>query len=97
MAEIYTQYSKQGIFDIIEGNAIRSFYPPPKLTIELVPRSCWFDNVRNAVTVNQWDSLRKKQQSKLNGVAKYAAVKGLSGLLSVMKYGNMMMKTRFKH
>lgn len=30
-----------------------------KLTIELVPRSCWYTNVRSEVTTEQWDRLRK--------------------------------------
>nr|WP_282565782.1 hypothetical protein [Providencia rettgeri] len=76
VAEIYTQYSKQGIFDILEGNAIRSFYPP-RLTIELVPRSCWFDNVRNAVTVNQWDSLRKKTAKQAKWSCQVCGGKGV--------------------
>jgi hypothetical protein len=29
------------------------------LTIELVPQTCWFSNVRSEVTPAQWDSLRK--------------------------------------
>jgi hypothetical protein len=32
----------------------------PKLTIELVPRSCWFSNVRDHVTPKQWDTIRRK-------------------------------------
>jgi len=31
----------------------------PILTIELVPRTAWFSNVRTNVTSNQWDSIRK--------------------------------------
>ena len=32
----------------------------PKLTIELVPASCWFSNVRDHVTREQWDTIRHK-------------------------------------
>lgn len=32
----------------------------PKLTIELVPRTCWFSNVRSCVSKKDWDKLRKK-------------------------------------
>lgn len=35
----------------------------PKLTIELVPASSWFDNVRSAVTKVQWDIIRKRVYS----------------------------------
>lgn len=36
-----------------------SFYPP-RLTIELVPRTCWFDNVRSAVSSTDWKRLRQQ-------------------------------------
>lgn len=31
----------------------------PKLTIELVPATSWFENVRSALKPSQWDRLRK--------------------------------------
>jgi hypothetical protein len=31
--------------------------PPPRLTIELVPRSCWYKNVRALVSPEQWHAL----------------------------------------
>lgn len=31
-----------------------------KLTIELVPKSCWYSNVRSNVTKAEWDKIRKK-------------------------------------
>jgi len=36
----------------------------PRLTIELVPASCWFSNVRSSVPPSVWEVL-KKQTSKL--------------------------------
>lgn len=33
--------------------------PNTKLTIELVPRSCWYSNVRSEVTPLQWDRIKK--------------------------------------
>jgi len=30
-----------------------------KLTIELVPRTCWYTNVRSNVTKSEWDKIRK--------------------------------------
>jgi len=30
-----------------------------KLAIEIVPKTCWFSNVRNHVTKTQWDTIRK--------------------------------------
>jgi hypothetical protein len=31
-----------------------------KLSLELVPSSCWFSNVRSAVSRTQWDRIRKR-------------------------------------
>lgn len=35
-----------------------------KLEIELIPSSCWFSNVRSAVTKAQWDAIRHQVYSK---------------------------------
>ncbi|QIS54149.1 HNH endonuclease [Klebsiella variicola] len=43
----------------LEGEPDVSFYPP-RLTIELVPRTCWFDNVRSAVSSMDWKRLRQQ-------------------------------------
>jgi hypothetical protein len=32
----------------------------PRLTIELVPRSCWFSNVRKQVPPREWDRIRSQ-------------------------------------
>lgn len=32
---------------------------PPKLTIELVPKTSWFNNVRTIVSTEDWDRIRK--------------------------------------
>jgi hypothetical protein len=32
--------------------------PTPRLTIELVPRTCWFSNVRDRVSRQDWDRIR---------------------------------------
>ena len=38
--------------------------PKPRLTIELVPSSSWFNNVRSSVTKKQWDYLRSQVSAK---------------------------------
>lgn len=38
------------------------------LTIELVPSSSWYDNVRSAVTKSQWDTIRSAVYKKANYV-----------------------------
>lgn len=35
-----------------------------KLTIELVPQSCWYSNVRSNVTKQEWDFIRRKCYAK---------------------------------
>lgn len=39
---------------------MRDFTPIPRLTIELVPSSCWYSNVRSNVPRSHWDIIRKK-------------------------------------
>jgi len=39
---------------------------PPKLTIELVPSTCWFSNVRSQLPTKEWDRLRKESYAKAN-------------------------------
>ena len=38
----------------------------PKLTIELVPSTCWFTNLRSELSKSQWDQLRKATYRKAN-------------------------------
>ncbi len=38
--------------------------PQTRLTVELVPRTCWFKNVRSEVTPAQWEKLRKQTLEK---------------------------------
>ena len=37
-----------------------------KLTIELVPSTCWFTNLRSELSTSQWDKLRKATYRKAN-------------------------------
>jgi hypothetical protein len=37
-----------------------------KLTIELVPSTAWYSNVRSNVSKEEWDKIRKKSYSKAN-------------------------------
>jgi hypothetical protein len=38
----------------------------PRLTIELVPRTCWFSNVRDQVSPEDWDRIRKQVYADAN-------------------------------
>jgi hypothetical protein len=48
------KYAQFGTFYYIMNQALN-----PKLTIELVPSSCWFLNVRSSVNPKDWDKIRK--------------------------------------
>ena len=37
-----------------------------KLTIELVPKTCWYSNVRSNVTKTEWNIIRKKSYELAN-------------------------------
>lgn len=47
-----------------------------KLQIELVPRSCWWSNVRSNVTNKQWDNIRKPVYQKANFLCEICGEKG---------------------
>lgn len=32
----------------------------PKIAVELVPKTCWYSNVRSNVSKNEWDTIRRK-------------------------------------
>lgn len=38
----------------------------PRLTVELVPQTCWFSNVRDHVPQATWDMLRRQTYKKAN-------------------------------
>jgi hypothetical protein len=38
----------------------------PKLTIDLIPKSCWYSNVRSNVSKEVWDRLRRNSYRKAN-------------------------------
>jgi len=59
LSDVCQEYLHRGVLKALEGEPDVSFYPP-RLTIELVPRTCWFDNVRSAVSSSDWKRLRQQ-------------------------------------
>ncbi|WP_411178941.1 HNH endonuclease [Klebsiella variicola] len=59
LSDVCQDFLHKGVLKGLEGEPDVSFYPP-RLTIELVPRSCWFDNVRSAVSSTDWKRLRQQ-------------------------------------
>jgi len=47
-----------------------------KLTIELVPKTAWYTNVRSNVSKDQWDRLRKKSYALANNVCEICGDSG---------------------
>jgi hypothetical protein len=47
-----------------------------KLTIELIPSTCWFTNVRSVLTKTQWDDIKKIIFRKANYVCEICGGKG---------------------
>ena len=47
-----------------------------KLTIELVPETAWFSNVRSQVSKKEWDILRKDSYVKANNLCEICGGKG---------------------
>ena len=50
--------------------------PEPKLTVELVPATCWYSNVRSQVPPKEWDRLRKLVYIKANYCCEVCGGKG---------------------
>lgn len=49
----------------------------PKLTIELVPTTCFFSNVRSELPKKEWDRIRKESYSKANYCCEICGGSGL--------------------
>jgi 5-methylcytosine-specific restriction endonuclease McrA len=49
---------------------------PPKLTIELVPETCWYTNVRSEVTPKVWEVLKRLTFQKANDQCEICGGKG---------------------
>ncbi|MEM0630042.1 hypothetical protein AAFL49_10080 [Klebsiella michiganensis] len=73
--DVYQDYLLRGVVKNLEGEPDFSFYPP-RLTIELVPRSCWFINVRSAVSASDWARLRKDTARKAGWQCQICGGKG---------------------
>jgi hypothetical protein len=52
-------------------------YSQYKLTIELVPKSCWYSNVRSNVRTSEWDVIRKKCYENANNKCEICSSTGL--------------------
>ncbi len=46
------------------------------LTVELVPKSCWYSNVRSNISNQEWDKIRKKVYSQAGNVCEICGGRG---------------------
>jgi hypothetical protein len=49
-----------------------------KLTIELVPKTAWYTNVRSNVSKSEWDRIRKKSYTLANNICEICGETGKS-------------------
>lgn len=49
---------------------------PPRLTIELVPATCWYSNVRSEVTAKQWEVCKAYTREKSGGKCEVCGGRG---------------------
>ena len=57
-----------------------------KLTIELVPETSWYNNMRKAMSKSNWDKLRKEIYKKYNNVCGICHASGRMSCHEIWKY-----------
>lgn len=57
-------------------NEIQKLFGSPPLQVELVPRTCWFSNVRKNIRSAEWDKLRKATYQKAGHICEICGGQG---------------------
>jgi hypothetical protein len=52
-------------------------YPTPKLEVELIPRSCWGENLRTKLGQEKWDEIRKAEYRRTNYTCEICGENGI--------------------
>ena len=55
---------------------IQNQFGDTRLSVELVPKTCWFSNVRDHVTKSEWDKLRKASYEKAGNICEICGGRG---------------------
>lgn len=76
LLEIYNSSQQRGIFNALKSPSKKATSWPPRLTIELVPSTCWFENVRSNVSPDQWTFLKKSTYKRANYKCEICGGKG---------------------
>jgi hypothetical protein len=63
--KVWSWIGGKGLPEELKEFLARSYYTPPvsggpRLTIELVPKTCWFSNVRNHVSNEEWKAISRQ-------------------------------------
>ena len=73
----------------------------PKLTVELIPATVFFNNVRSALDKKDWDRLRRESYGKANHKCEICGdtgkIKVINIMWSVMKFGNIISRRKHKN
>lgn len=59
------------------------------LTIELVPKTCWYSNVRSNVTKHQWDIIRHKSYNLANNKCEICGSSGILECHEIWQYDDV--------
>jgi len=59
-----------------------------KLYIELVPESCWYENLRKVLSKNEWDTLRKEVYHKSGNKCEICGAIGKLNCHEIWEYGD---------
>lgn len=59
-------------------NSLDFMQNDPKLSVELIPMTSWYSNVRSNVTSKQWDIIRKDTYKKANYKCEICGGKGMT-------------------
>lgn len=73
---LFAKVQAKGSRSIATSIISNSYNKYMKLTIELVPKSCWFSNVRSHTSQKEWDVLRKDAYKKASYKCEICSGKG---------------------
>lgn len=69
----------------------------PRLSIVLVPQTCWFSNVRSHVSKEDWIRIRKETAAQAHHQCEICGGRGPEWPVECQKSGFMMIPTKFRY
>ena len=86
-----------GHFDVFWFSVTLKLMPKsqaPRLSIELVPETCWMSNVRSCVTSADWDTLRRECYKSANHTCEICGGRGTDHPVECHEVWSYSMKTK---